>query len=217
MLSIIILNSDEPNVIKLTYENLLKEIKDLPDAELLVEDNWFNALPHINNKYVCFVESDCLVNSGYFTSQMGLFNKSSHLRKLAMLSSAVGVDNWAVRVYGYRLGDKAVDGVLPVTGKVSDSVHPIQIGYLPGSVVRVNMLQKALETLKFNGDPGKMDLVRLSTEISLAFWDQGDGNRVHINPNTTYVTTEKYVNEVCEYSPKPSDQVLNIFKKEYIR
>ena len=76
MLSVVILDSNEPNVIKLTYENLFKEIKQIPDAELLVSPDWFDALPAINNKYVCFVEADCLVSSGYFSSQIGLFQKN---------------------------------------------------------------------------------------------------------------------------------------------
>lgn len=216
MLSVVILDSNEPNVIKLTYENLFKEIKQIPDAELLVSPDWFDALPAINNKYVCFVEADCLVSSGYFSSQIGLFQKNPYMRKLAMLSSAVGVNNWATRVYGYRLGDNYTEGVIPVTGKVSGAIHPIQMGYVPGSVIRVSMLHNALDTLKIS-DHTKMDNVELSARLSIAFWQQGDGNRVHINPNTTYVTTEESANEICGVDVEPGERVLTMFEKEYIR
>mgnify|MGYP003450299095 FL=1 len=104
MLSVVILDDGEPNVIKLTYENLHKETKQIQDSELIVAKDWFDALSVIKNKYVCLVEPDCLVSSGYFSSQMGLFKKNPYMRKLAMLSSATGVNNWANRVYGYKLG-----------------------------------------------------------------------------------------------------------------
>lgn len=214
MLSVIILEGDEPNVIKLTYENLFKEIKSIPEAELIVAKDWFDAMDVAHNKLVCFVESDCLVSSGYFASQIGLFNKSSHMRKLAMMSSAVGVNNWANRVYGYKLGDNYVDGIIPVKEKVSTGIHPVQMGFLPGSIVRPNMLKKALETLNISNHKG-MDLVHLSCAISLEFWKQGDGNRVHINPNTTYVTTEDYVGDILPIDLEPG-KLVNMFKQESI-
>jgi len=214
MLSVIILEGDEPNVIKLTYENLFKEIKQIPDGELIVAKSWFDAIPVIKNKYVCLVESDCLISSGYFSSQMGLFKKNPYMRKLAMLSSAVGVNNWANRVYGYKLGENYVEGIIPVIEKTSSAVHPVQIGFVPGSVIRVEMLKRALETVKVPAHV-QDNLVRLSTDISLAFWNQGDGNRVHINPNTTYVTTEDYVNEIYKTEVKPG-KLVEMFRKEVI-
>lgn len=215
VLSVIILEGDEPNVIKLTYENLYKEIKSIPDAELIVAKDWFDAVSVIHNKLVCFVESDCLVNSGYFASQLSLFNKNSHMRKLAMLSSAVGVNNWANRIYGYKLGENYADGVIPVKEKVSSSVHPIQMGFLPGAIVRPSMLMKAIRTLDIK-DHTKMDLVSLSCALSLEFWKQGDGNRVHINQNTTYVTTEDYVADMGTPVPVDVKHLPQMFKQESI-
>jgi len=218
MLSIVILDSGEPNVIKLTYENLFREIKSIPDGELLVEKDWFNALDKIHNKYVCFVEPDCLVSGGYFASQMGLFNKSGYTRKLAMMSSAIGINNWANRIYGFKLDSDLADGIIPVKEKTSNSVHPVQMGFVPGSIIRVSMLRKALEELKITSYKDT-NLVALSAEISLAFWKQGDGNRVHINPNSTYVTTEDYVGDIFNPSMKlkidPSD-LIKVFKRELI-
>lgn len=214
MLSVVILDDGEPNVIKLTYENLHKETKQIEDSELIVAKDWFDALSVVKNKYVCFVEPDCLVSSGYFSSQMGLFKKNPYMRKLAMLSSATGVNNWANRVYGYKLGGNYTDGIIPVTDKTSSAVHPVQMGYLPGSVVRVEMLKTALKTLKIN-NCRDINYVALSAKLSIAFWQQGDGNRVHINPNTTYVTTEDYVNDICQVTLKPGS-LVEMFKKEVI-
>lgn len=214
MLSVIIKNSDEPQVVQMTYDNLWKELKNMPDVELKVYDNWLNAVSHIKNNYVCFVESDCLVNSGYFASQLGLFKKNPMFRKLAMLSSAIGVDSWENKFYGYELGDNHIDGVIPVKNMKSSRVYPVQIGFVPGAIIRVSMLRKALSDLKaVNGMEN--DLLYLSTKLSLSFWEQGDGNRVHVNPNTTYVTTDESVNDIGRFDIKP-EGLVSMFKRESI-
>lgn len=215
MLSVVIQDNDEPNVIKLTYDNLYRELKDIEGSEILVEKDWFDAVPKVTNKYVCFVESDCLVNSGYFSSMMGLFKKNSYFRKLAMLSSSVGVNEWGNRFYGYSLGNSYSDGVIPNKMKKSNEVYPVQIGYVPGAIIRVSMLKKTLPGLELN-NTWVNDLVFLSSQLSLAFWRQGDGNRVHINPNTTYVTTEFYVNDISKFDPNAENKLVDMFRKEAI-
>lgn len=214
MITVVIRDNGERNVVQLTYENLYKELKDIEGSDLIVSEDWFNTMPRIKNKYVCFVEADCLVSSGYFSSQLGLFKKNPYFRKLAMLSSAVGVNEWGNKFYGYMMGQKYDDEVQPIRIKKSNTVYPIQIGYFPGSIVRVNMLARAMETLKPNSS-WQDDLVFLSTKFSLAFWSQGDGNRVHINPNTTYVTTEDYVNDLGVFE-HGGERLLKMFQKESI-
>lgn len=194
MITVAIKDEGEETVTRMTYENLYKELKDVPGSDLIVVDNWFDAVPRAKkNLYVCFVEADCLVNSGYFASQLGLFKKNPYFRKLAMLSSGTGVNNWGNKFYGYSLGNSYSDGIIPNTDKKSNTVYPIQVGFVPGSIIRVSMLGKVMAGLKY-GNALQDDLVHLSTVLSLAFWNQGDGNRVHINPNTTYVSTEDYIN-----------------------
>lgn len=217
MITVAIKDSKEPNVVQLTYENLFKELKDIPNADLCVVDDWFDAIARANkhkNNYVCFVEADCLVNSGYFTSMMGLFKKNPYFRKLGMLSSGIGVNNWANKFYGYSVGSVYSDGVIPNRDKKSNTVYPIQVGFVPGAIIRVNMLEKALKELKaVNGI--QEDLVVFSTALSFAIWRQGDGNRVHISPSTTYVSTEDYINDIAHFDPKPGSLVEK-FKKESI-
>ncbi len=210
MLSVIIKDDGESNVTKLTYENLWRELKDIKDAELIVAKDWIKALDNVTNKYVCFVESDCLVNSGYFSSQLGLFKKNTDFRRLAMLSSAVAVNNWAVKFYGYSIENiPHVEYVQPIRDKKSRYVYPVQIGYVPGAIINVLMLRGIIGGIQYD------DLIQLSTVISLGFWKLGDGHRVHINPNTTYVTTEEYVNELGEFDPK-ADGLKDLFKREMI-
>lgn len=198
MLTVAIKDNHEPKVIQLTYENLHKELKDIQGSDLCVVDHWSDAISRATSKknnYICFVEADCLVNSGYFGSMLGLFKKNPYFRKLAMLASGTGVNNWGNKFYGYRLGDNYSDGIIPNREKKSNAVYPVQIGFVPGSIIRVNMLHHALSEIKLT-NAMEDDLVYLSTQLSLAFWNQGDGNRVHINPNTTYVSTEDYINDI---------------------
>src|SRR3990167_4272253 len=150
MVTVVIKNNNENNVIQLTWENLWKELKDIPAAELIVEDDWLDSLKKVKTPYVCFVESDCLVSPGYFSSQIDLFEKDSKSgsRRLAMLSSAVAVNNWDNKFYGYELGGAYTQGVIPVTQPKSKQMYPVQIGYMPGAIIRVTMLKKIFKTIK---------------------------------------------------------------------
>jgi hypothetical protein len=45
MITVVIKNDGEPKVIQLTYQNLWKELKDIPGAELKINADWFEELP----------------------------------------------------------------------------------------------------------------------------------------------------------------------------
>lgn len=212
MLTAVLKSNTDPKTFRDTHEHISRELKSVNDAELVVSNSWIDAL-NTKNTYICFLESDCRVNSGYFSSQIGLFKKNPMYRKLAMLSSAAAVSNWANKVYGYRLGDKYSDGILPVRDKVSTSVYPVQIGFVPGAIIRVNMLKKALKDLDATNGM-ENDLVRFSIDLSLTFWRQGDGNTVHLNPNTTYVTNQQ-IDQVGQFDPKATD-LVSMFKRQLI-
>lgn len=214
MLTVVIKDNDEPRVTQYTYEHLWRELKDISGAEILILKDWVKGLDDIQNKYICFVEADCLVSSGYFTSQLGLLKKDPYFRKLAMLSSVTGVNNWANRFYGYSIDEEHNKVVRPNLHKRSGVVDAVQIGYVPGSIIRVNMLKKAIshpDVIKAI----EKDLVLFSTVLSLAFWRQGDGNRVHLNPNAVYVTTEDYVNDLGQFTVN-ADDLLEKFERESI-
>lgn len=220
MLSVIIRDEGEKKVTQLTYENLWRELKDIPDSELLVADDWFDALEIVKNKYVCFVEADCLVNSGYFQSQIGLFKKDDYSDKLAVLSSATAISQWHNKIYGYEFAFKDyIKGFSPVRSKKSSSPYPVQVAYIPGAIIRVSMLRKYLDQYV----PDDKDLITFSVLLSLGLWDQGKGKsksegslgyRVHINPNATYVTTDDHVNEIGQFDLDPT--IEKMFEKESI-
>lgn len=198
MLTVIIKNDGEENVVKLTYENLWKELKHIPDAELVVSDNWFDALDKAKTKFVCLVESDCLVNSGYFDSMVGHLRKNPQLGKLGVLSSATAVNNWAVRFFGYHLGDNYSDGVIPNRDKKDTKLpfYTSQIAYIPGAVIRTGMFKTILKDIDA-ANSWEKDLVYMSTMISLGFWRHSW--MVYIAPNSTYCTTEDYVNDIGKF------------------
>lgn len=219
MLTVVIKDNGESSVTKFTYDHLWRELKDIPGSQLLVEQNWFDGLLNIKNHYICFVEPDCLVNSGYFTSQLRLFKKASKQNgasasnKTAVMSASTAVINWANKIFGYAFQIENTDGIVPNRDKKSRYVYPVQLAYIPGAIVRVSMLNQLLE----NGviDIAEEDIVLLSAQMSLGFWRQGDGNRVYINPNATYVTTEAYINDIKHLELDVED-LLGMFKKESI-
>jgi hypothetical protein len=219
MLTVVIKHDGEENVTKLTYNNLWKEIKNIPDAELLVELDWFDAIPKAKNDYICFVESDCLVTSGYFASQLGLMKKNKHFRKMAVMSSSTSVKNWANKLYGYSIGDNYADGIVPNKNKSSNQPYPVEIAYIPGSIIRIGMLKKLIDIEKPIKTIQK-DLSYLSTLLSIGFWSQGQGNgignMVYINPNAGYCTTEEYVNDIAHVPVEIPENIIKMFKSQVI-
>lgn len=215
MLSVVILNNGEANVIQLTFENLYKELKDIYGSELLVKDKWFD-LEHIRNRYVCFVEADCLVEPGFFKSQMEKFLEKGYSRNMAMMSASTSVCYWDNKIYGYRL-DERNDGLVPNRQPKSRVPFTVEVGYIPGAIIRVSMLKTILKDF----DNQTQDLVYLSSELSMAFWRksaeaQGKGYRVYLNPRTSYLTTEDYVNDLGKFETSANDSVMSLFSKESI-
>lgn len=223
MLSVIIRNNGEDKVIQLTYELLWAELKDIPKSELLVSEGWFDYLPKIKNNYICLVEPDCLVSPGYFKQQLNLLSNNPYFRKLAVLSSATAINRWDNKIYGYELGNGIIEGVIPVREKKSRVPYPVQVAFIPGSILRVSMLRKYL-TDNIIENFVEDDLVNFSAALSLGFWNQGTGknksensigNRVHINPDVTYVTTENYVNNI-DHREFRTSKLVKMFEKESI-
>ena len=204
MLTILIKTNGEPNVTQLTYENLWREIKDIKDAEIMIVNDWREAIPEVRTKLVACVESDCLVNSGYFKSMVGFLSKRQY-GAVAMLSSSVGVNQWGNRFYGYQVVNSNVKGIIPNQSKHSSSLYPVQIGYFPGALFRTDVLESL--------DEWDNNLVLLSAKISFDIWKRD--LLVYVNPNTTYVTTEEYVNDITDYDVE-SKELLEKFKREAI-
>lgn len=210
MITCIILDNGEPNVVQLTFENLYKELKDIYGSELLIKDKWFD-LDEIKNRYVCFVEPDCLVEPGYFQSQLERFKKKGFSRLTGVMSATTSVKYWPNEIYGYKMGS-GIMGVMPNRKPKSSSAFTVQVAYIPGSVMRMTMLKEALKDIEISELHN--DLVYLSAELSMAFWKRG--YRIYVNPKTRYLTTEEYVNDIAKFSVSMTDDILSQFARESI-
>lgn len=213
MVTVVILDNHEPNVVQLTFENLYKELKDIYGSELLIRDKWFD-LENVKNRYICFVEPDCLVSEGYFKTQMEDFQKKGFSRLTGIMSATTAINYWDNKIYGYRT-DTQIRGILPNRKQKSSLSFSVQVAYVPGAIIRVNMLKKILKDAHFAKHFGvEDDLVYLSSKLSLAFWDRG--HRVYVNPNATYLTTEQYVNDVGHFDTPMASDTMNLFSRESI-
>lgn len=221
MITVIIRDNGEKSVIQMTYEDIWKQLKELSGAEIIVHPDWFQALPAAQNKFVCFVEPDCLVSPGYFASQVGIFTKNKSLRKLGILGTATGILNWANRIYGYSFGNNWSDGIVPNRTASSRVISPVQVAFVPGAIMRTKMLREVVKVHEERFGDAPIDnenLVKLSVYLSVRFWELGDGHRVAVNPSTTYVTTEEYPLEIFK-TPEDLDisEMLVRFTKAGMR
>lgn len=215
MITVVILDKGESNVTQLTFENLYRELKDIDGFDLLIKDKWFD-LEGIKNPYICFVEADCLIQQGYFKSQLERFSEKGYSRNMAIMSSTTSICYWNNKIYGYRV-DLGGEGVVPNREPKSRVPFTVEVAYIPGAVIRVSMLKTILKDFTHQTE----DLVYLSSEISMALWrksaeSQGKGYRIYLNPKTSYLTTEDYVNDLGRFETKTNDKVMSLFSKESI-
>lgn len=212
MLSVVLPKTAEPTVVKLTEENLKKELVPF-GSELLVTNSWGEGLAKCSTELICFVEPDCLISSGYFQSMLGLFRKNKFYRQLGVMGSATGVSNWANIIYGFQMGDNYADGVVPVEYKQSTAPYPAPIVFIPGAVLRTSTLKRVLKDNPKLFEAHGSDLVYFSTMLCLEVWRHN--GRVALNPSSTYVTTEKYVGEHGRFDPGAGD-LINLFAQEQL-
>lgn len=230
MLTVVIKRTEEPKVIQLTQENIMRELGAINGSEMLLEDTWAQGLRKVRTPFVCLVEADCTLSANYISSNFGLMHKTVLTKKgrgggytkLAMLASCLGVNSFANRIYNYSLQDYEEEWdnedtidfsvtyqqALPYRKKDSTTPYPVQIGFVPGAVIRMASIKDVIDTLPWDDD----DLVELSTVVSFHLWNTG--RRVNVNPNTTYVSTNNWLEEPKRFDPKVSDTVMNIFMHE---
>jgi hypothetical protein len=232
MITVIIKRTDEPKVIQMTQADLVRQLSDIRGAEIILEDTWSEGLKRVRTPYVSLVEPDCVFSSSYYSSNMGLITKahakvdSGHAmggggyQKLAMITSCLGVRDFGNRIYNYEL-DKVREGevsgvqlkgwhIMPTRTKLNMKLYHVQIGFVPGAVIRMSALKDIIDDQLWDGD----DLVKLSTALSFYLWDTG--RRIQLNPNTTYVSSDKNLEKPPLFETKVPDKVANIFHKEGI-
>ncbi len=211
MLTVVLPRTNEPSVVQMTQEQLQRELHAINGAELLVTESWADGLKRCRTDYVCFVEPDCLISSGYFSSLMGLYQKNKHFRKLAVMSASTGINNWGNKVFGYDLGEKQGDGINPIRSMKSSSPYAVQVAYIPGAIVRTSSLRTVAKDMGFASHSD--DLVKWSANLSLALWKHGC--RVYINPNSAYITTEEKAGQK-DLVNVDNQGMMDYFKRESI-
>lgn len=234
MISVVIKRTDEPKVIQMTQADLVRQLGAINGAEIILEDSWIEGLKRVRTPYVSLVEPDCVFSSSYYSSNVGLIKKAhekvangraSQLggggnQKLAMITSCLGVRDFGNRIYNYELDKKKdinVNGItgkswhiVPTRTKLNMKLYHVQVGFVPGAIIRMSAIKDIIEDELWEGD----DLVKLSTALSFYFWDTG--RRVKLNPNTTYVSSDKNLEKPPLFETKVPDKVANIFHQEGI-
>lgn len=220
MLTIIIKRSQEPTVIQMTYEDIARQAHSINGAEILVEDSWTEGLRKVRTPMVCLVEADCVLSAHYLSSNFGLMNqhvtkggKGGGYNRLAMISSCLGIKRFDDRIYNYELKkvkdkDMKYHQIQPEREKRSTSLYHVQVGFVPGAIMRMRSLD--IDSLPWDSK----NLVEMSTIVSFHLWNTG--RRIQLNPNTTYVSGDEYIEHPPKFDPKLPDNARNIFTKERI-
>jgi len=227
----------------MTQTDLVKQLGSTNGAEIILVDTWGEGLRQVRTPYVSLIEPDCVFSSSYYSSNVGIMVKAqprvagskgrSHTSgirggggdmKFAMLASCLGINNFANRIYNYRL-DKIKEGefavgskkaeikgwhVQPFREKLNSKPYEVQIAFVPGAVIRVSAIKDIIDDELWDDK----DLVKLSTAVSFYLWN--NGRRIKVNPNTTYVSLDKKLEIPPLFSVDIPDRVKNLFSQEYI-
>lgn len=231
MITVIIKRTDEPKVIQMTQEDLGRQLGSINGAEIMLEDTWGEGLRKVRTPYVSLVEPDCVFSANYYSSNYGLIKKAHEKvtphtysggggnQKLAMITSCLGIRDFGNRIYNYELDriteeDKEIEikswHIQPSKQKLRTELYQAQVGFVPGAVIRYSAIKDIIEDELWDSK----DLVKLSTALSFYFWDTG--RRLQVNPNTTYVSLDKNLENPPLFDTKVPDKVANIFHQEGI-
>lgn len=216
MVTVILADNGEKNVVALTYELVDRELVLIPNTKLVVTNDIETAVRQADTPFVCVLEADCLLSPKYFGFMVAHLKKHAS-RNITVDTAVTSISRWDNKFYGYALtsvemGGQRVQVIQPHRGFVSFSPYPVQVGYIPGAFIRTSDLKKALD------DGVKIDmsnLLQTSIDLSFYFWRHKKGKTecmVYINPKANYVTTEDYVGTTTGYVPEAKD-VKKVFER----
>lgn len=200
-LSVIIPASQEG---ELTAELCSKQLEGIKH-QIIMANNWKVGLVAAEGEYVCFIEKDAILGPNYFKTLLGVFHERMSFRKLAMVAPALAVNDWKKLVYGYRVSPTSI---LPSHLKSSTSTYHIQIGYIPGALIR----RSALGHLA----PAEKDPMMDSVNLSMYFWN--NGQRIALTPDAVYVSTDELLDLPyhIKQDQKAVGKTIEMFKQEMI-
>lgn len=227
MLTTVIRRNGNPDDIQMTLKNITGEMWAIKNSDILIEDSWVEGLRKTKTPYVCLMEADCTLSGSYIASNLGLMTKDNHSKtkgtggylKRAMLSSCLGYKSFANRIYNYELElVRSSDGsvsvadwqIQPCRDKRSTTPYHVQVGFVPGAIIRISSIKDIIDSFDWQ----EPNLVKLSTRLSFYLWNTN--RRIQINPNTTYVSNEPYLENPPAFKYDRPDKAFNIFVKQQI-
>ena len=170
------------------------------ESEIII-NNWQDGLAESTGQFICFLEAESDYRSGLFIR--GLLNMliKPSFRKLSMVSAAVEELARDRTIWGYKCDDTP-HAVIKLSGGCS---HPVQVGYIPGSIIRRSALDGIL--LDLNGP-----VLQNSIDFSIALWSKG--LRVHLDPQMVYQVDQTDIK--LSHELKISSDVRMIWHRESI-
>ena len=156
-------------------------------------------------EYMMVLEHTSSILPPVLRQNLNLFMSNPLFRKMAMVSSVVnGFDN-PEKVYGYFINNNLI---YPSLKPSSNQVYAVQIGYFYGAVIRTKVFRGLGHRLTG-------DAIQDSTLISLGLWNSG--NRVYVNPSTTYITDYSDYNRLHHTEVSVLPKLAQTFRREQIR
>lgn len=182
---------------------LQKELEGI-DAEV-IKQPWSKGILKAKGSFVCLLEKNSAVSPGSIKKNLEEFISNPKYRKLAMVSPRIDLPTFKdAGSWTYE------SGLALIPRPTSNEFHSTRIGQAHGAIIRRSSLLKA-------NLPYKMHPHAFSLALSLYFWE--NGLRIALEPSSIY-----YAPENVSYSrrmkpkplPVPSDNVLNMWQREWI-
>lgn len=190
-----------PKLQKAQWERIEEEFKYI-DYELIVHKDPIKALELLSGRFVLFLEEDSAFLKGQLANSLDIFRYNQSYRKLAMVASAIDVDDIA-----YPVG-LAYDEKVELTTVSGEDQYPISIGYIYGSIMRTTAYRNAVIS-------HKKDPLYRSVQLSDFFWS--NGLRIEMNPKSIYYAPpETKLSAEDTYKIKSTSEAVKVWNKEFI-
>lgn len=178
------------------------------EYEIINAPSWSDGLEVAKGEYVCFMEPEARVSDSFFHDLLDVFLEQPSFRKLAFVAPSVSKPSWlsTKRVYGYKISKSTI---IPSFSKSSISPYSIQIGYLPGAIMRKSILP--------NLDDIEKDPIMGSVRLCLNFWS--NGLRCLVDPRAVYTVTTTPIELgifIQDGLPEDIEELVNMFERESI-
>jgi hypothetical protein len=162
----------------------------------------YNSWRNASSEFITFVPPGHTISEGYFDELVSVFTDRPLFRKLSMVSPSIDIEGESP-VFGWMVSQTSI---LPSRIRSSTEPYAVQIGYLPGAVIKKTALER-LQPQFTNAD------VDNSINLSLDLWDSG--LRCFIHPKIA-IQGEHRHGIPFNYQPVIDEKVKKIWKREMV-